>query len=53
MTLDEMAGDRRHWPTIEQLILSEQIPAARIAELRRDHPKLAAWLDRLRAAQTN
>lgn len=53
MTLDEMARDQRHWSTIEALILSEQIPASRIAELRRDYPRLAAWLDRKRVAQNH
>lgn len=45
MTIDEMAKDERQWNLLRDLILSGQVPASRIAELRREHPKFGAWLD--------
>ena len=51
MTLDEMAKDKRQWPTIWEMVASEQIPASRLAELRRTFPDLATWLDKRRGSR--
>lgn len=45
MTIDEMAKDGRQWRLLRELIMSGQVPASRIAELRREYPKFSAWLD--------
>ena len=42
-TLDEMAKAER-FIAIEELILSDQLPPARLRSLLSDWPKLAAWL---------
>lgn len=31
------------WPTVAQLIRSEQVPASRLAEISRLYPAFAAW----------
>jgi hypothetical protein len=32
------------WETVRTLILSDQIPADRVAEIHRDHPDFAVWM---------
>jgi hypothetical protein len=43
MDLDEMLEDEAHWPTVLDLIVSDQIPVERIAEIVLEYPEFNAW----------
>lgn len=52
LSLDELVASHEpsNWAMVQELIFCGQIPPARVAEIERDYPEFAAWLEEARHA---
>lgn len=46
MNLEDLLEDESHWLTVLEMIVSDQIPERRIAEIIIEHPEFNAWWTR-------